>query len=115
MKTLEKIRAELLNAHKDICGAVEIGECDCKIFNYNGVCVIVNSNHLEVDSGDCSLEVWNFSTGRTKIGICGDIKEALKLAKVMKDWEKMIYKIPVDRQKTNWINIYFEEDNMRML
>ena len=86
MKTLEKIRTELLNAHKEIFGAV-IGEC--MIFNYKGYHFSVSAIHFEGYSKDCTLDVWNFSTGRTKIGICGDIAEALKLAKVMKQGKKI--------------------------
>lgn len=85
MKTLEKIRAELLKAHNEIYGAV--GEC--KIFNYKGYKMSVSECHFEGYSGDCVLEVWNFSTGRTKIGFCGDIAEALKLAKIMKQGKKI--------------------------
>ena len=86
MKTLEKIRTELLNAHKEIFGVV-IGEY--MIFNYKGYNISVSENHFEGYSKDCALEVWNFSTGRNKIGICGDIAEALKLAKIMKQGKKI--------------------------
>ena len=88
MKTLEKIRTELLNAHKEICGAVEIGKC--KGFVYNGVGFYIDERCYDCGSNGNHLAVWNFGTGTTRIDISGDIAEALKLAKVMKDWQKIV-------------------------
>ena len=88
MKTLEKIRTELLKAHKDICGAVEIGEC--KSFDYNGVGFYIDEFRYECGSNGNHLAVWNFCTGTTRIDISGDIAEALELAKIMKDWKKIV-------------------------
>ncbi len=87
MENLEKIRTELLNAHKKICGAVEIGEC--KSFNYNGVGFYIDAFHYDCGLNGNYLSVWRFSTGTTRIDISGDIAEALKLAKVMKQWRKI--------------------------
>ena len=88
MEKLEQIRTELLKAHKEICGAVEIGKC--KSFNYNRVSFYIDAIHYDCGSNGNHLEVWRFSTGNTKIEISGDISEALKLAKVMKDWQKIV-------------------------
>lgn len=89
MEKLEKIRQDLLNAHKEICGAIEIGECKCKSFVYNGVGFYIDEWHYECGSNGIYLAVWKFSTGTTRIEISGDIAEALKLAKVMRQWRKI--------------------------
>ena len=89
MKTLEKIRTELLNAHKDICGAVEIGIDEGKSFDYNGVGFYIDAVYYNCFSNGNNLAVWNFCTGTTRIDISGDIAEALELAKIMKQGKKI--------------------------
>ena len=87
MKTLEKIRTELLNAHTEICGVVEIGKY--KSFNYNGFGFYIDDVYYRCGSNGNCLSVWKFSTGTKRIEISGDISEALKLAKIMKKGKKI--------------------------
>ena len=87
MKTLEKIRTELLKAHKEICGAVGIGIC--KNFNYNGIEFHIDPICYVCYSNRNKLGVWNLSTRTTRIGYGGDIAEVLELAKIMKQGKKI--------------------------
>lgn len=90
MEELEKIKNELLASHKMIIQGLNLSEG--KSITIDGIYFFISDCTLlaRKNYGDLEIEVYEFREGLRKIGIAGDILEAIKvLYKPMMQWKKI--------------------------
>lgn len=90
MEELEIIKNELLASHKKIAKGLNLSEgksvtIDGFYFFVSDCTLLARKNY-----GDLEIEVYEFKEGVSKIGIAGNISEAIKvLYKPMMQWKKI--------------------------